>query len=65
MSLAFAAASVRLPASVHGIAQVSPLVIADRLLTLAKDADCAGYRDTASHLVSLIYTVLDEGSPLN
>lgn len=37
----------------------SPLVLADRLLTLAQDADRAGYRDTASSLVQLVYNVLD------
>ena len=39
---------------------VSPLVIADRLITLAKDAERAGYRGTASHLVELAYSVFDE-----
>ena len=43
---------------------VSPLMMADRLITLAQDADHAGYRDTASHLVSLVYTVLDHGTAL-
>ena len=38
---------------------VSPLVLADRLITLAQDADHAGYRDAASHLVSLMYSVLE------
>ncbi len=38
---------------------VSPLVLADRLITLAQDADRAGYRDTASDLVTMAYTVLD------
>ena len=40
---------------------VSPLVLADRLITLAQDADRAGYRDAASHLVSLCYSVLEGG----
>ena len=42
---------------------VSPLMLADRLITLAQDADRAGYRDAASHLVSLVYTVLDSRTP--
>ena len=38
---------------------VSPLILVDRLITLAQDADRAGHRDAASRLVSLIDTVLD------
>ena len=38
---------------------VSPLMLADRLITLAQDADRAGYRDAATHLVSMAFTVLD------
>ena len=38
---------------------VSPLVLADRLLTLAQDADRAGYPETASNLVQVMYSVLD------
>lgn len=37
----------------------SPLILADRLLTLAQDVDRAGYRETASHLVTLVYDVLE------
>ncbi len=40
-------------------AVVSPLVLSDRLLTLAQDADLAGQRDTAQCLVALAYSVLD------
>ena len=50
-------AAIQLPACQ---AAVSPLVIADRLITLAKDAERAGYRCTASHLVELAYSVFDE-----
>ena len=39
----------------------SPLVLADRLLTLAQDADRAGYRDAASDLLGLMFSVLDQG----
>ena len=38
----------------------SPLMLADRLLTLAQDAERAGYRDAAAHLVALVYDVLDD-----
>jgi hypothetical protein len=38
----------------------SELVLSDRLITLAKDADCAGYIDTAEHLLSLACSVFDE-----
>ncbi len=42
---------------------VSPIIIADRLITLAQQADRAGYRDTAASLVTLMYSVLDEPHP--
>ena len=38
----------------------SPLVLADRLLSLAQDADRAGYVAAASNLVSLALAVFDE-----
>ena len=40
--------------------QVSPLVLSDRLITLAQDADRAGYVDAARRLVRLAHTVFDE-----
>ena len=40
--------------------QVSPLVLADRLITLAQDADRAGYAQSATHLLGLAYAVFDE-----
>jgi hypothetical protein len=40
----------------------SPLVLADRLLSLAQDADRAGYRDSACRLLGLMYHVLDDGA---
>ena len=40
-------------------AAISPLVIADRLISLAQDADRAGYKDAATRLVGLMYAVLD------
>ena len=39
---------------------VSPLVLSDRLIALAQDADRAGYTGTAEQLISLAYSVLDE-----
>ena len=39
--------------------RVSPLILADRLIALAQDADRAGYRDAASNLVTMAYSVLD------
>jgi hypothetical protein len=43
-----------------GHAPFSPLVLSDRLLTLAQDADLAGYRGTAEHLLTLASKVLDK-----
>lgn len=39
---------------------VSPLVLSDRLIALAEDADRAGYTGTAEQLVCLACTVFDE-----
>jgi len=39
---------------------ISPLVLADRLIRLAQDADRAGFADSANRLVGLAYAVLDE-----
>ena len=41
-------------------AAFSPLMLSDRLLTLAEDADRAGFRLTAEHLLTLAEDVLDE-----
>jgi hypothetical protein len=38
----------------------SPLVLCDRLLTLAQDADRAGFAVTAEHLLHLAHTVFEE-----
>lgn len=38
----------------------SALVLSDRLLTLARDADRAGYQATADDLVQLAHRVFDE-----
>jgi hypothetical protein len=39
---------------------LSPMALSDRLITLAKDADTAGYAVTAEHLVRLAITIFDE-----
>jgi hypothetical protein len=41
---------------------VSELVLSDRLIALAEDADRAGYTDTAERLVTLACSVFDEAS---
>jgi len=41
-------------------AAVSDLVLSDRLIALAEDAERAGYKDTAEHLVTLACSVFDE-----
>ena len=41
----------------------SPLVLCDRLLTLAQDADRAGCAITAEQLLHLAHIVLDERAP--
>jgi hypothetical protein len=43
----------------HSAQPVSPLMLADRLITLAQDADRAGFQDTARRLVKVAYAVLD------
>jgi hypothetical protein len=40
----------------------SELVLSDRLIALAEDADRAGYTDTAEMLVNLACSVFDEAS---
>ena len=39
---------------------ISPLTLSDRLITLAKDADTAGYAVTAEQLLKLAIMVFDE-----
>ncbi len=43
---------------------VSPLVLSDRLIALAQDADRAGYTGTAEQLVCLACAVFDEAPQL-
>ncbi len=40
--------------------KASPLVLCDRLLSLAEDADHSGFPITAEHLLHLAQTVLEE-----
>jgi len=40
--------------------RISPLVLSDRLLTLAQNAHVAGYQVVADRLVSLAHEVFDE-----
>ena len=41
-------------------AAASPLMLCDRLITLAQEADRAGFAGTARHLVQLAQSVFDE-----
>ena len=41
---------------------VSELVLSDRLISLAEDADHAGYTDTAERLLKLACSVFDEAA---
>jgi hypothetical protein len=41
----------------------SPLVLSDRLLNLAQDADRAGCPVAAEHLLALAHSVFDEALP--
>ena len=43
--------------------KLTPLVLADRLITLAQDAERAGYRGAASGLVKLMNSMLDSSAP--
>jgi hypothetical protein len=43
-----------------GVTQVSPLVLADRLLSLAQDADRAGFTRPAERLLRMAYAVCNE-----
>lgn len=42
------------------VASVSPMILSDRLIALAKDADRAGFTATADKLVTLACSVFDE-----
>jgi hypothetical protein len=44
--------------------KTSPMMLSDHLITLAEEAERAGYTNTASRLVSLACTVFDEAAEL-
>lgn len=44
--------------------RTSPMILSDRLLSLAQDAERAGCLVTAEHLLTLAHTVFDERTPL-
>jgi hypothetical protein len=46
--------------SIRQFATISPLTLSDRLITLAKDADTAGYAVTAEQLLKLAIMIFDE-----
>jgi hypothetical protein len=48
--------------TIRRAAAVSEMVLSDRLITLAEDADRAGYTRTAEHLLSLACSVFDEAA---
>jgi hypothetical protein len=47
-------------AEIRQAATLSPMSLSDRLITLAKDAEAAGYALTADRLVRLAMTIVDE-----
>jgi hypothetical protein len=51
------------PQAVTVVTAVSPLVIADRLIGLAQDADRAGLHRPAANLVRLAFRMYDEQPP--
>jgi hypothetical protein len=51
---------LRDPRETVPVPPASPLVMCDRLLALAKDADRSGFSITAEHLLHLAFSVLEE-----
>ncbi len=49
-----------IPAHLGKAPRFSPLLLADRLISLAQEADRAGLHDSATRLLGLVYSVLDE-----
>lgn len=49
-----------MPTALGQAPRFSPLILADRLISLAQEADRAGLHDSASRLLGLVYSVLDE-----
>lgn len=56
-------ASATTPSASAPPVRISPLVLSDRLLRLAEDADTAGLRNTAERLLVLASQVLDRRPP--
>jgi hypothetical protein len=54
---------LQLIATVHTPPPASPLVLCDRLISLAQDADRAGLTATAAHLMELIDELFEERRP--
>ena len=48
------------PQTTTHFARTSPLVLSDHLITLAQEADRAGYTSTARRLITLACRVFDE-----
>lgn len=48
------------PPAALAATRISPMILSDRLIALAKDADRAGLTGTAARLVELACTVFDE-----
>lgn len=46
--------------AIAGRGAVSPLILSDRLIALARDADRAGFTGTAEQLLGLACAVFDE-----
>jgi len=51
---------VTLESAIRVGATLSPMTLSARLITLAKDAEQAGYPATAEQLVRLAFTIFDE-----
>lgn len=51
---------LRLDPRVPSTPPASPLILCDRLISLAEDAERAGLRTTAAHLVELIEEIFEE-----
>ena len=49
----------------HPTPPSSPLMLADRLLTIAAETDRAGFTDVAQRLLGLMYDVLDAPAPIH
>ena len=58
LNLIAARAPIAFTAPAHRPA--SPLMLADRLITLAQDADLAGFRAMASDLIDLAFRTLEQ-----